>query len=509
MLEFCVSEETPVLGPHLPLAEEPLTPPVCTPKAAATTEKQKMTCPDAPRRRRSGVRVIDPITPRALFAASPDPSPTAARSLEFDHEEVEGVAIGGADDHVTVGRPSPLAGMCTPLAVGHSPLHTPLAVATPANAATTCWRSDLCPNAPRHPSIGQSRLRSLSAGSTPVGMLTPANTWPSPMSSIGTVTPMSVASSTMSIPSSSVGRVLFHRHDLNFALPTPLSQTHVTPINGATTSWRERVCPNPPRRKRSLPSSAGSTPMGLLTPANCWPSPGGASTSVRSMGGRPLLFRRAPAESFAEEDGEDNEVDTPRQSEVAEGSEGNSLSVDAAEVVQEEQQVEKDHVDQVWSRHTAAAESHELGEGELDSAADATPQRCAAAVEDRFIFASPLPIDSAQRHVAAVEDRFIFASHVPIDSTADATPQRRIAAVDERFTFASPVPAERLATSSPAASAALCTPEPSLAKAGGCLHTPSPVVPLPSRRRQRARLDLASPPPPPQAAKAKFFSGDA
>jgi len=188
-------------------------------------------------------------------------------------------------------------------------------------------------------------------------------------------------------------------------------------------------------------------------------------TSVRSLGGRPLLFRRVPSESFAEEDDEDNNevgISAPLEVAAEEDSLGNGLKVEAAKVVEEVvKQVETDHEDQVSSRHMAAEESHAPRKGELDSA-------------------------------------------------ADATPQRRIGAVGEHFIFASPELAQRPAvTSSTAASADVCTPEPSRAQAGGCLATPSPVVLPTVRRRQRARLASATPPPPPQSAKTRLFSDDA
>mmetsp|Transcript_17763 Transcript_17763/g.31762 ORF Transcript_17763/g.31762 Transcript_17763/m.31762 type:complete len:280 (+) Transcript_17763:76-915(+) len=70
---------------------------------------------------------------------------------------------------------------------------------------------------------------------------------------------------------------------------SPGSKPMVTPHNVPTTAWRTVVCPFPPvRRARNQPGSLDPTPQssptGLMTPANLWPSPlGMASPHFRAM----------------------------------------------------------------------------------------------------------------------------------------------------------------------------------------------------------------------------------
>eukprot|EP00746_Dinoflagellata_sp_MGD_P124640 gnl/MRDRNA2_/MRDRNA2_59243_c0_seq1.p1 gnl/MRDRNA2_/MRDRNA2_59243_c0~~gnl/MRDRNA2_/MRDRNA2_59243_c0_seq1.p1 ORF type:complete len:214 (+),score=28.48 gnl/MRDRNA2_/MRDRNA2_59243_c0_seq1:109-750(+) len=58
---------------------------------------------------------------------------------------------------------------------------TPLAIQTPSNAATTQWRTMVCPGAPMHPHQGQpSELQRLASMSTPMSSVSPASQWSVP-----------------------------------------------------------------------------------------------------------------------------------------------------------------------------------------------------------------------------------------------------------------------------------------------------------------------------------------
>lgn len=80
------------------------------------------------------------------------------------------------------GSPWHAGTLVSPMSGGAYPPMSPAsAVCTPANAATTTWRTFVCPMAPQrrvHRMLTESTPTANSSGSS-VGMLTPANLWPS------------------------------------------------------------------------------------------------------------------------------------------------------------------------------------------------------------------------------------------------------------------------------------------------------------------------------------------
>eukprot|EP00928_Gymnodinium_smaydae_P097711 TRINITY_DN8918_c0_g1_i3.p1 TRINITY_DN8918_c0_g1~~TRINITY_DN8918_c0_g1_i3.p1 ORF type:complete len:353 (+),score=40.72 TRINITY_DN8918_c0_g1_i3:126-1061(+) len=145
-------------------------------------------------------------------------------------------------------------------AAGSAPPSPAESMYTPANIASTAWRTKLCPMAPQH---HRPRPHAVSTSSS-LSLPTPVNVWPSPCASAsplanGTPTSMGNRSPMM-----------------GFQVP-PV----ITPQN-ATTNWRTKVCPGAPmplRTRSADDAMQGMSPAGAgLIPTNFWPA-GGTPTS--------------------------------------------------------------------------------------------------------------------------------------------------------------------------------------------------------------------------------------
>lgn len=195
-------------GAHAPVEMPPPSPQaLVTPSNVATTSWRTRTCPFAPAPRR--VRLHDDglghhsdlsATSGVHTPANAWPTPTSATT------PVERMLLLGPP---YVGRAvSGSVGDGTPMSLSGTP------TCTPSNAATTAWRTTVCPHAPLRRPAGPRADSLRSASSTPTSMSTSdrvplpaANLWPrtptvgegaTPKSYVGT--PMSGVSGTLHAP---------------------------------------------------------------------------------------------------------------------------------------------------------------------------------------------------------------------------------------------------------------------------------------------------------------------
>eukprot|EP00445_Apocalathium_hangoei_P003808 CAMPEP_0203856036 /NCGR_PEP_ID=MMETSP0359-20131031/9956_1 /ASSEMBLY_ACC=CAM_ASM_000338 /TAXON_ID=268821 /ORGANISM="Scrippsiella Hangoei, Strain SHTV-5" /LENGTH=629 /DNA_ID=CAMNT_0050772615 /DNA_START=37 /DNA_END=1926 /DNA_ORIENTATION=- len=236
-----------------------------TPVNAASSSWRSQVCPKAPPR--SQVALMMPLpfdvdsTPVELAAtcwpsppSSPDSSGCCGERLGFRVQETSPVSVAAA---------------------GASNFDMDV---TPVNAASSSWRSQVCPRAPPGSQVGLMMMLPIDVDSTPVELA--ATCWPSPPSSpdssgCGGERLGFFAEETSPERIVSAGAANF---DMDGTL-----------VNGQTTSWRSQVCPNAPTRRQvglmmPLPFDVDSTPVELA--AFCGPSLRSSPGSVESCSDR-------------------------------------------------------------------------------------------------------------------------------------------------------------------------------------------------------------------------------
>mmetsp|Transcript_120343 Transcript_120343/g.384196 ORF Transcript_120343/g.384196 Transcript_120343/m.384196 type:complete len:446 (+) Transcript_120343:73-1410(+) len=408
---------------------------LATPESAPTTSSRKA-CPGAPRKSTSGPLpgALPCFAPRMLF--------------------LDGLVTPSSEPK---SQPSPPSSTpATPFSRTN--------LRTPMNAASSSWRTHVCPSAPLRQS-GPPKCSSSS--SSPI--MTPANCWSSP-----TGAPMSVGSI--------CGRTLFRRPatdengDTVFIMPatglaSPLMTPTATPLNSASTSWRNAVCPKPPHRRMVMSSStsACSTPSGLLTPANSWPCVSTTSTpmscinlpSARASRGARLMFHREVEDEETEEIEQDH---TGQVEQVPEDLELEELAVVCPNAEPEEE------LEKAVGNTMRCPKESTTAQQPNDDVHD-SPCR-SPDLSGCTLASSPPPRPKSNVHILGTSPMLA------------PTPQRHSAA---------------------AASIFAGTPEPSRLVSLAAMHTPSPVA-LPPRRFRKAQL-LPLAPSMPGDSKKRFVGG--